>query len=324
MLASLNWVDWIIVAVVFYYIIEGWQTGLIYLLSNLASFIGALWLAIKYRSIVGNFLVTKLGLSSAWTNVAGLILIALVGEIILSEIFDYVVGRLPKKFQSSKINSWLGAIVSAINGLVLIAFFLLLILALPLRGNIKQDIKDSKIGSYLVMIAEKYGGSVTSSLNQMSADAIKFLTVEPGSNERISLDVAPDPSSLSLDPASEQIMVNLVNSERAKAGVGSLRVDQAMTTVARAHSLDMFVRRYFSHLDPDGHDAAWRMEQAAIPFTVVGENLAFAPDVNTAHAGLMNSPGHRQNIMDSEFHRVGVGIVNGGIYGEMFTQMFAD
>lgn len=324
MLGSLNWIDWIIVGVTVYYIIEGWQTGLVFLLANLASFLGSLWLAVKYHGLVGNFLVTKFGIPSAWTDVAGYLIIALVGEIILSEAFALILNRLPKKVLTSKINQWLGAVVSAVNGLILIAFFLLLVLALPLRGNIKQDIKDSKIGSELVKLTERYGGSLTSSLDQISAQAIKFLTIEPKSNESVSLDVAPNQASLSPDPTSENIMAGLVNNERAKVGAPQLRVETAMVQVARAHSLEMFVRRYFSHLDPDGHDAAWRMEQAGIAFNVVGENLAYAPDVNTAHTGLMNSPGHRANILDSEFHRVGIGIINGGIYGEMFTQLFAD
>ncbi len=324
MLLNLNWVDWVIVAVTIYFIIEGWQTGFVYLLANLAGFLGSLWLAVKYHSLVGDFLVSKFGLSTVWTNVAGYILIALVGEIVLSEIFSLILSRLPKKILSSKINQWLGAILSAINGLILVAFFLLVVLALPIRGNIKQDIKDSKIASEMVRLAERYGGSVTSSLDQISSQALKFLTVEPKSGERINLNIAPDPSSLTPDPATEQTMVSLVNSERAKVGAGQLRVDKDMVAVARSHSLDMFMRSYFSHPDPEGHDAAWRMEQSGVPFNVVGENLAYAPDVKTAHLGLMNSPGHRQNILDQEFHRVGIGIINGGAYGEMFTQLFAD
>ena len=269
-------------------------------------------------------MVTKTGLSAVWSNVAGYLLIAFAGEIMLAEIFGMLLGRLPPNIQTSKINQWLGAAVSAVNGLVITAFMLLVLLTLPLRGNIKQDIKAAKIGSELVVLAERYGGSLTSSLDQISAQAVKFLTIEPQSNESIKLNIAPKPSDLSPDPASEQLMLQLVNSERAKVAAGQLKMDEAMVAVARSHSMDMFLRHYFSHYDPEGHDAAWRMNQAGIPFSLVGENLAYAPDVNTAHTGLMNSPGHRRNILDPAFHRVGIGIINGGIYGEMFTQLFAD
>lgn len=119
-------------------------------------------------------------------------------------------------------------------------------------------------------------------------------------------------------------MVDLVNNEREKAGVDKLRVDESMMVVARGHSKDMFERKYFSHYDPDGHDAAWRMQRANLDFQIVGENLAYAPDVETAHTGLMDSEGHRKNILDHQFHRVGIGVIDGGPSGKMLTQLFAD
>ncbi len=160
MFLGIDWVDWIIFAVILYYVIDGWQTGLVILVSNLIAFLGALYLAIKYSGIVGSFLINKFGIPELWTNVLGLLIVALVSEAVLSEIIGLILSRLPKKLFTSKINQWLGAVLAAVNSLILIAFFLLLVLALPLRGSIKTDIKNSRIGSLLVVYAEKYGGSV--------------------------------------------------------------------------------------------------------------------------------------------------------------------
>ena len=55
---------------------------------------------------------------------------------------------------------------------------------------------------------------------------------------------------------------------------------------------------------------------------MAGENLAGAPTVERAHSGLMNSPGHRANILNPNFTHVGIGIVDGGPYGKMYTQTF--
>lgn len=65
------------------------------------------------------------------------------------------------------------------------------------------------------------------------------------------------------------------------------------------------------------------MRNAGIGFDVAGENLAFAPSVEVAHEGLMNSPGHRENILSPDFCRVGIGVQNSGVYGRMFSQEFA-
>jgi uncharacterized protein YkwD len=64
------------------------------------------------------------------------------------------------------------------------------------------------------------------------------------------------------------------------------------------------------------------MRQDNISFLTAGENLALARSVQVAHTGLMNSPGHRANILRPQFGRVGIGIMDGGLRGLMVTQNF--
>jgi len=54
----------------------------------------------------------------------------------------------------------------------------------------------------------------------------------------------------------------------------------------------------------------------------LGENLAGAIDVKTAHNALMDSPGHKANILYSEFTEIGIGIVDGGRWGKIYVQLF--
>lgn len=321
---NFNWIDWTIVAVVVYYLLSGWETGLAYLSLNLFSFLGSLWFAIKFHAPVGDFLTEKFGIPAMWTTVLGYVVVAIIAETILSEIGSWFVSKLSKKYLTSRANQWLGAVVSTFNGLVLITFFLLVILALPLRGTIKKDIGQSQIGRVLVRYAERYGGQVKSLLDTATREAQKFLTIKPQSKERINLDVQPENSELTINEVSERRMLELVNSERVKAGVGTLEMDSTITAVARRHSRDMFERRYFSHISPEGTDTGNRLQAGGVSFTYAGENLAYAPDLATAHQGLMDSEGHRRNILDPEFQRIGIGVIDGGIYGKIFTQNFTD
>lgn len=64
------------------------------------------------------------------------------------------------------------------------------------------------------------------------------------------------------------------------------------------------------------------MKAEGISYKTAGENLAGAPSVDHAHTSLMNSAGHRRNILNPAFTHIGIGIINGGPYGMMFTQMF--
>ncbi len=86
----------------------------------------------------------------------------------------------------------------------------------------------------------------------------------------------------------------------------------------------MFEKGYFSHENLEGKSPFDRMEAAGIIFKVAGENLAYAATVDLAHNGLMRSPGHRANILEVDFGTVGIGVIDGGIYGKMFTQNFTN
>lgn len=122
--------------------------------------------------------------------------------------------------------------------------------------------------------------------------------------------------------ADEQMMLNMVNSERAKNGLAPLRANLKLTEVARLKAKDMIAKNYFSHTSPTYGSPFDMMRQFGITYRTAGENLAGAPSVNSAHTNLMNSPGHRANILNSSFKEVGIGVVDGGPYGKMFVQMF--
>lgn len=319
-----TWIDWTIIAVLVYYALQGWSAGFADLGLSFITFFISLWLSIKFHAPVGDFLSQKFGIPVMWTTVLGYILVAFIAQTILSELARLILVRIPKRVISSKFNKWLGLVVSLFNGAVVAAFFLLVILALPLRGTVKIDVNNSTIGNLMVTVAQRYGGPINSTINDASQQVMKFATVEPDSNERVSLPIFPTESELKIDADSEQKMLDLVNQERTKAGVRKLSFDAAITTVARDYSKDMFMRRYFSHVNPEGKTPGDRLEKAGINYTIVGENIAYAPDLTTAHTGLMNSPGHRKNILDPAFHRVGIGIISTNTWGMMVTQDFAN
>jgi uncharacterized protein YkwD len=81
---------------------------------------------------------------------------------------------------------------------------------------------------------------------------------------------------------------------------------------------------FFSHYDKEGRSPFDRMDDARIAYLSAGENLALAPNTDLAMQGLMNSPGHRANILSKNFGHVGIGVMDGGIYGKMFVQEFTN
>lgn len=122
--------------------------------------------------------------------------------------------------------------------------------------------------------------------------------------------------------AEEQQMLNLVNAERQKQGLQPLQANLELTKVARVKAKDMIDNNYFSHQSPTYGSPFDMMKQFGISYRTAGENLAGNQTVEKAHNALMNSDGHRANILNANYTEVGIGIVAGGPYGKMFVQMF--
>ncbi len=124
--------------------------------------------------------------------------------------------------------------------------------------------------------------------------------------------------------AQEQKMINLVNQARADAGLSALTYDSTLRTPAIKHSQDMSTNNFFSHTSPTYGSFSTRLKASGVKYTSAGENLAMYGSVEAAHEGLMNSSGHRANILNANYTRVGIGIVynqSRGVY--YITQWFA-
>jgi uncharacterized YkwD family protein len=120
----------------------------------------------------------------------------------------------------------------------------------------------------------------------------------------------------------EEEMLRLLNGERVKKGLNPLKVDMEITKVARLKSQDMIDNSYFSHNSPTYGSPFDMMKQYGVKYIYAGENLAGNPSIANAHESLMNSQGHRENILNSNFTHIGIGVKEGGQYGKMCTQMF--
>lgn len=123
----------------------------------------------------------------------------------------------------------------------------------------------------------------------------------------------------------EQKVVELVNVERQKAGLPTLKMDSAISNVARAKSKDMAVNNYFAHQSPTYGSAGDMLRQFGISWSAWGENIASGqrtPEIVVN--AWMNSPGHRANILSNNFSKIGVGYVTNSNGTPYWTQIFTN
>lgn len=123
--------------------------------------------------------------------------------------------------------------------------------------------------------------------------------------------------------AQEQGVFELLNAERAAQGLGALQCDEAGVRAARDHSQDMCDRGYFSHTSPEGTQPWDRLRAAGAHFGAAGENIAMGqPSPQAVHNSWMNSSGHRANMLNGSWTRVGIGYVLCGQYSPYWTEVF--
>ncbi|MFE7134819.1 CAP domain-containing protein [Streptomyces sp. NPDC057638] len=119
----------------------------------------------------------------------------------------------------------------------------------------------------------------------------------------------------------EAQVLALVNEERSKVGCSPVRFDSALATLAGDFSADMAQRGFFSHTDPDGRTPWDRAKRAGITY-MGGENIARGQaDPGAVMNAWMKSEGHRANILNCEYKKLGVG-VHLGSGGPWWTQNF--
>ncbi|MFW5780542.1 MAG: SafA/ExsA family spore coat assembly protein [Bacillota bacterium] len=123
--------------------------------------------------------------------------------------------------------------------------------------------------------------------------------------------------------AMEDEIIRLVNIERQNRGLGRLSYDWQVARVARIKSQDMIENNYFSHTSPVYGSPFNMLKAFNIRYTTAAENIAYGQrSAREVVNSWMNSPGHRQNILNTNVTKIGVGIAknyNGVLY---FTQMF--
>ena len=256
-----------------------------------------------------------------WTAPLVFIAAYVIARFALGAVLVKLFRRISPRIHAVYGNRLLGIIPGITTGLIDATIIAMFVLAAPMSDGLTRAASES-------VVVERFAAPAAwleSKLKPIFNPAIdrtlsRLLTVQPESRQTVTLPFKV--ANVQPRPDLEERMLELVNEERRTQGLRPLKADPEATAVAREHSKDMFARGYFSHINPEGEGPFDRMREGKLRFLAAGENLALARTLPMAHQGLMDSPGHRANILRPWFGRVGIGIVDGGRYGLMVTQNF--
>lgn len=138
-------------------------------------------------------------------------------------------------------------------------------------------------------------------------------------------DISPDDSPIPESVVSSQAeaVLSLVNAERQKQGLSSLKLSEKLTAVANEKSRDMAVNNYFSHTSQIYGTPFQMLQQYGIRYRTAGENIAAGQKTpEEVMSSWLNSSGHRANILNSSYTEIGIGYYEGGKYGTYWTEIF--
>ena len=315
----MNWVDVVLVLVVLLAIWGGWQRGFILGTLDLVNWIGSVLLGFLFYPYLANFLKLIFPSLGSWLLPLAFFLTVILARILIGIVTSRI-AWITNGAHDTAINRLLGIIPGFIVGVIYATIIAALLLALPLWDGVTNNTRNSQIANKLSAEVDWLNEKLTPVFDKAIRQTINNLTIHPGSNETVKLPFKDN--SPTVRPDLEAQMLALVNQERIQRGLRPLQPDPEMTAVARAHSRDMFARGYFAHFTPEGRSPFDRMNAAHVQYQTAGENLALAHSLSIAHNGLMNSPGHRANILNPAFGRLGIGILDGGFYGLMVSQEF--
>jgi uncharacterized protein YkwD len=130
-------------------------------------------------------------------------------------------------------------------------------------------------------------------------------------------------ASAALKEGFEYQLFDLTNAARVQHQLPILTWDEHVRGTARKHSTDMAVNNYFDHTNLEGESPFDRMKEDDVRFHLAGENLAYGQFSSIfAHEGLMNSLGHRKNILREDYEYLGVGVAFNDESQPYYTQNF--
>ncbi len=321
---GVNWIDVALIVIVGLGALAGMRRGFLRGTIDLLTIIVSVVAAAFTYHWVADFVSGRFHFSILLASVIGFAAIAIVVQFLISLLILTPLAPLISTARhvpvSRQLDAILGLVPGAIKGIAVAMAVVLALVLLPFGTGVDPSVGRSALAQHLLSGANRIASDAEGHAGINLSDFM--IVTEPTSDNGMRLPFSVS-SGLKESTSDEQEMLKLVNTARAENGLAPLKSDPGLQKVALAHSEEMLQLGYFAHNSPLHGSPTDRLNAAGIIYTAAGENIAYAPTVDVAERGLMRSPGHRANILSSQYTRIGIGIVVTPFGTRMFTQEFA-
>ena len=317
----MNFIDLVLFLVLLACVLVAVRRGFILATLQLLCWLGSLLVGFVACKPFGRVLLEIFPGIGSFSLALAFILAVIIARVLLDRLADRILLSTPWYVHTSALNKILGIVPGLVDGYIWAALLAVFLLLMPFPGTLSREAHNSKLAAGLAGRTAWLERWLSPVFAEIPEPVIHAPGTEGGEEKKF-IKLPFSVKHATERPDLEAEMLRLVNRERTDRGIAPLKADRELTAVARKHSVDMLARGYFSHYTPGGTDPFTRMRSDGLHFLAAGENVALAPTLSQAHSGLMHSPGHRANILNPAFGRLGIGIEDGGVYGLMITQDF--
>ncbi len=315
----MNIADIILLAVILLFSWLGYKRGFINSIFDLLKWAGALLLATFLYAGTANVLEQNFLIEQEWQRPLAFILLFTAGLLLLTLLFIFLKKIISSGTQHSFANKITGLIPGFLSGVaiaVVLAKIFTVSVWLDDDAKKNKSVLLSSLNNSTTWLDERLGQVFTTpAIPPQISGAAETIYTESEEFKSASFNARPD---------LEEQLLHMVNAERKTIGLKVLVADGKLQLAAHSHAADMFTKGYFSHITPEGINPFERMKKLGVKYTSAGENLAHSDNLEAAHTGLMNSPGHRANILNKQFGKIGISILDGGVKGLMVVQEFSN
>lgn len=319
-------IDFFALLLLGYLLVRGWTRGFVREAFDLAGLIIGIVLAFRLAPLVGSLLTALFGFSEPVARLIGgsVVFFAVgAGAAIATRLIE---GRFRMPGLNG-VNRAGGASLAAAWGVFVATLVMTIGVILPMPPTVAGHFDDSLVARTLTDpdglpqdVFKDFAGDriVEAMLNLRELVGDRKVVIGPGE----SLEIPPaDPDDIERDREAAEEIFEKVNASRVEAGLQPLRWSDDLADVGARHAREMYVEGYFAHESPQTGSVGDRLRAAGISYRLAGENLALAATPNEVHNGLMDSPGHRANILEEGFSSVGIAVIRGPL-GLMTVQVF--
>ncbi|MBT8218066.1 MAG: hypothetical protein HKN74_14585 [Acidimicrobiia bacterium] len=305
---------------------RGWARGFVKEAMDLLGVLVGLAVAFRLSPAAGAIVGGIVGSSPTVSRIlGGLILFVLVGGVAaLGAHYLHKVARLPGLALGNRVT---GAGLALAWGAFIATLILSVASLLRLPAAVAAGIDESAVAATLTdpagvpqtVFASVAGDRVMGVLLSLE-DLVGGRRAIVEGSDRVEFEPA-EAEVLETNASAAVDLFEAVNESRSEAGMKPLSWSKPFARVAQAHAEDMYRRGYFSHQSPETGTVVNRLSRAGLAANRAGENIALAADPVEAHAGLVESAGHYENLINPGYSTVGIAAVSGPL-GLMVVQVF--